>query len=252
MKKLFTFMSALLLWQTMAVAQNYLHISTGDSTKKVRIAELDSVTVRDKLFYGYDWEYVAMGTYDFAQVFGGVTTRPVYKQQLENSGTLWQFKVENWLKNNYPLFIDYDASTGRCHVKPQPTGYVHATYGMIMVADGATYTGNEDEYVSTYNTETGTFELFMVYYVNEGTFGYGYETLQLDLQASASARAQERRSESLDIQGKRPVQTLRRSESLQTSPIVRQVPAMHSAVDVKDVKNAPQQLMQCPVDQIVK
>lgn len=51
MKKLFTLMSALLLWQTMAVAQNYLHISSGDSVKKVQFAELDSVTVRNADFY---------------------------------------------------------------------------------------------------------------------------------------------------------------------------------------------------------
>ena len=47
-----TLTCALLLWQTVAVAQNYLHITSGDSTKIVRMAELDSVTIRDKSFYG--------------------------------------------------------------------------------------------------------------------------------------------------------------------------------------------------------
>lgn len=47
-------MGALLLWQSVAVAQNYLHIWTGDSTKMVRMAELDSVTVRDAEFYKLD------------------------------------------------------------------------------------------------------------------------------------------------------------------------------------------------------
>ena len=45
MKKLFTLIGALLLWQAMAVAQNYLHISSGESTEVVPMAELDSVTV---------------------------------------------------------------------------------------------------------------------------------------------------------------------------------------------------------------
>ncbi len=54
MKKLFTLMGALLLWQTVAVAQNYLHIWTGDSTKIVPMAQLDSVTVRDAEFYKLD------------------------------------------------------------------------------------------------------------------------------------------------------------------------------------------------------
>ena len=51
MKKLITFMSALLLWQTMAMAQNYLRISQGDSIVSIPFRELDSVTVRDFNFY---------------------------------------------------------------------------------------------------------------------------------------------------------------------------------------------------------
>ena len=51
MKKLFALFGALLLWQSVAVAQNVLHIWTGDSTRVVRMAELDSVTVRDAEFY---------------------------------------------------------------------------------------------------------------------------------------------------------------------------------------------------------
>ena len=54
MKKLFTLIGALLLWQSVAVAQNELHIWTGDTTKIVRLAELDSVTVRDAEFYKID------------------------------------------------------------------------------------------------------------------------------------------------------------------------------------------------------
>ena len=74
MKKLFALFGALLLWQSVAVAQNVLHIWTGDSTRVVRMAELDSVTVRDTKFYGAAWEYVAMGTYQFTQVFGNIST----------------------------------------------------------------------------------------------------------------------------------------------------------------------------------
>ena len=54
MKKLFTLIGALLLWQSVAVAQNELHIWTGDTTKIVRLAMLDSVTVRDAEFYKID------------------------------------------------------------------------------------------------------------------------------------------------------------------------------------------------------
>ena len=51
MKKILILLGAFLLWQSVAVAQNVLHIWTGDSTKVVRMAELDSVTVRDAEFY---------------------------------------------------------------------------------------------------------------------------------------------------------------------------------------------------------
>ena len=54
MRKLFTLIGALLLWHTVAVAQNYLHIWTGDTTKIVRMVQLDSVTVRDAEFYKID------------------------------------------------------------------------------------------------------------------------------------------------------------------------------------------------------
>lgn len=52
MKKLFSLLSALLLWHTMAMAQNYLHITQGDTVRAVPIAQLDSVTVRNANFYG--------------------------------------------------------------------------------------------------------------------------------------------------------------------------------------------------------
>lgn len=59
MRKLFTLIGALLLWHTAAVAQNYLHIWTGDTTKIVRMVQLDSVTVRDAEFYKVDLNNVS-------------------------------------------------------------------------------------------------------------------------------------------------------------------------------------------------
>lgn len=84
MKKLLSLIGVLLLWQSVAVAQNVLHIWTGDSTRVVRMAELDSVTVRDAEFYKqaftpegldgmrYTGEVVdafGMGTYTFNVTF---------------------------------------------------------------------------------------------------------------------------------------------------------------------------------------
>lgn len=214
MKKLFTLMSALLLWQTMAVAQNYLHISSGDSVKIVRFAELDSVTVRDRVFYGYDWEYLTMGTYTLSLVFGGDVYAPVYKRQISSDGTKWQFLLENFIYEGIGLVVDYDSSIGRCHVQPQATGYNHDAYGMIMIADCATYTGNEENYVSTFNEQTGLFELYVVYYVDAGVFGYGYEYLQLDMTAEAPTRARDLKEAKLEEPNKIPLQTLRRASGI--------------------------------------
>ena len=220
MKKLFTLFGALLLWQTMAVAQNYLHIMLEDSTQmEVSISELDSVTVRDAKFYDEGWEYVAMGTYAFTKVWEATSTSPVYVRQMEEDH-LWQFKFESWLYDGYPLIIDYNDSTGRCHVQPQPTGYVHGTYGMIMATDGATYTGNEEDYPSYFVEDYNTFELFMVYYVEEGTFGNGYEYLVLDVTAMDEATARVRKQKTAESEIK----------SMQLVPFaarkVKQVPAM--------------------------
>ena len=227
MKKLFALFGALLLWQSVAVAQNVLHIWTGDSTRVVRMAELDSVTVRDTKFYGAAWEYVAMGTYQFTQVFGNISTSPVYRRQV--SEDLWQYKFENWLYQGYDLIIDYNVSTGRCRVQPQPTGYVHGDYGMIMVTDGATYTGNEEGYPSYFVKNNNTFELYMVYYVEQGVFGHGYEYMVLEGQSSAPAR--ERKVQSIDLK-------LADKQLLPLAPVRKAVP-MHNAD--KENTSAPHQ-----------
>lgn len=215
MKKIFTLFGALLLWQSVAVAQNYLHISSGDSVKKVRFAELDSVTIRDKYFYGYDWEYLTMGTCIFSHTFSGDMTTPVYKRQMSKDGTKWQFKFEEFIYE--PLFIDYDSTTGRCHIQPQATGYVYGDYGMIMITDGATYTGDEETYVSTFNEETGRFELYIVYYVQAATVGHGYEYLYLqqDMEASAPARARSIQEVKLDVSNKVSLKPLTKVSDLQ-------------------------------------
>lgn len=211
MKRLFTLISALLLCQFMVVAQNFLHVYSGDTRlAEVPTAELDSVTVRDTEFYNEDWVYAGKGTYEFTKVFTGTSSSTVYKRQVSEGK--WQYKFENWLVQDFDLIIDYDASTGRCHVQPQATGYIHDSYGMIMAADGATYTGDEENYPSYFVENYNTFEIFMVYYVDAGTFGYGYEYLLLEETSAAPAR--ERKLDvtiEMNTLHKKPVQSIRRA-----------------------------------------
>ena len=215
MKKIFTLFGALLLWQSVAVAQNYLHISSGDSVKKVRVAELDSVTIRDKYFYGYDWEYLTMGTYTFTEVLSGSSTTPIYKRQMSKDGTKWLFKLENFAREGRGLVISYDSSTGRCHIQPQAIGYTYGDYGAIMIADCATYTGDEEDDLSTFNEETGLFELYVIYYVEAGYLNYGYEYLQLDMEANAPARERGIQEVKFDVSNKVSLKPLTKVSDLQ-------------------------------------
>ena len=211
MRKIITFCSALFLWQTMAVAQNYLRLFNGDTVTDYPIASLDSITFRDKNFYGGEWEYMGEGTYTFSLIFDDTAIAPVYKCRLTPNDKLWQFKMTDWMFPGYDLVIDYDASTQRCHVKPQATGYYHNTYGMIMVADVATYTGNEEAYISTYNEESGLFELCVVYYVDAGIFGYGYEALQINKQNSAPTRTRALGNIKFEAEDIKPTHSLRKA-----------------------------------------
>ena len=191
MKKLFTLIGALLLWQAMAVAQNYLHISSGESTEVVPMAELDSVTVRDANFYGSAWGYLGTGTYTYAQFVSGVVPgHSIYVRNANDGGTHKQYQVRDWYLGN-PLVIDYDEATGDCWVEPQFTGFVHSSYGNVWVAEADIYFGEPTGGHSSFDPATGLFQLHVVYYVDAGFFGYGYETLQLDGVTRAPSRDRE-------------------------------------------------------------
>ena len=191
MKKLFTLIGALLLWQAMAVAQNYLHISSGESTEVVPMAELDSVTVRDANFYGSAWGYLGTGTYTYTQFVSGVVPgHSIYVRDANDGGTHKQYQVRDWYLGN-PLVIDYDEATGDCWVEPQFTGYVHSNYGNVWVAEADIHFGEPTGGHSSFDPATGLFQLHVVYYVDAGYFGYGYETLQLDGVTRAPSRNRE-------------------------------------------------------------
>jgi hypothetical protein len=225
MNKFFTLLSAMLLWQSVVVAQNVLRITSNDTTRVVRLADLDSVTIRAKYFYG---EPVGVGTYEFSIITTAVRTTSVYKSRVGNGTSLWQYKLDDWLFVGKSLTIDYNTSTGRCYVQPQPTGYTYGQYGMVMVCDGATYTGDESN-VSTFDEETGVFKLYMVYYVDAGTLGYGYEYLRLGEQNAAPAlRNRKLQSPDLTITGTSLVPVM------ENAPVMQQREANHQVIETND------------------
>ena len=189
----------------MAVAQNFLHISSDVADKLVvRTADLDSVTVRDANFYKGAWAYYGEGTYTFTVYWEGQAGYSIYRKDVNDDGLQWQYQVNGWYPGN-PLVIDYDASTGRCYVQPQYIGYNHSIYGAVWIAEVEYYRENinsrinADDYVSTFDPNTGLFELYVVYYVEAGYFGAGYEYLQLDAQA-APARKREVKNGRLELE----------------------------------------------------
>ena len=77
MKKLFTFLGVLLLWQTMAVAQNHLYVYHGDTcVTKAPIANLDSATVRQTEFY--EPLYLCQGVFNESFFYSGAFEVSVY------------------------------------------------------------------------------------------------------------------------------------------------------------------------------
>lgn len=217
MKKLFTLMGALLLWQTVAMAQNFLHIWTGDSTKIVPMAQLDSVTVRDVEFYSP--KYLCEGTYSDSFFTGTPQTVSVYVfgDQYIAKGALY----------GNDLTIGCDPLTGACTVKEQYSGYNHPDYGVIR-AHGQ----------GSYDASAQLFTLKLEYIVNAGSFGTYTETLQLEGGTRAPAY--------IHKGGAKPTQS---------KLLVRQddIPAaVPRHTDRQKGKQEAQQLMPVPADQTIK
>ena len=76
-------------------------------------------------------------------------------------------------------------------MEPQFTGFVHSSYGNVWVAEADIHFGEPTGGHSSFDPATGLFQLHVVYYVDAGFFGYGYETLQLDGVTRAPSRDRE-------------------------------------------------------------
>ncbi|MBO5679956.1 MAG: hypothetical protein J6S11_08360 [Bacteroidaceae bacterium] len=140
MKKLFTLLGALLLGQAMAVAQNYLHISQGDSAIAVPIAQLDSATVRDAGFYnllftpegldglhyvGQEMSYFGDGPYTFNVTLVKGDGNTMYIHNLDPYFAQYGYVADlgyNILKGTLVTADDGQTATLTCEAG-QPMGY---------------------------------------------------------------------------------------------------------------------------------
>lgn len=138
-----------------------------------------------------EWAEIGTGTYTLAGYWSGTHSElPIYYREYMLNEKDAQFYIPG-VADAMNLTIDYDRTTGNCAVKVQQAT-TNANYGPVFVSDmpnyplqaGLTY----DDYPCTYNAETGTFNLTLVYFVsaNLGSSASGYfaagvtETIQLD------------------------------------------------------------------------
>lgn len=122
------------------------------------------------------WEYAVMVTSPTTMSDFNVQTRK------DNTG-LTQFKINNWGAGMFTgegveLIIDMTPDHV-CTILPQFTGYAHSTYGDVYITDYNTATGST-KYPSTYDPETGVFDLVVNYFCNAGSLGSDYETFTMD------------------------------------------------------------------------
>lgn len=167
MKKLFTLLGALLLGQAMAVAQNYLHISQGDSAIAVPIAQLDSVTVRQTEFY--EPLYLCQGVFYDSFFYNNSFEVSVYtlgdKLIVKDADVYEGFTFTN--NRSSEIFV----------VEEQKTSYNHSAYGIIRVLGNGTYSPSDD-----------SFYFDLQYIVDAGSFGTYPVVLQLNRSIAAPVR----------------------------------------------------------------
>jgi hypothetical protein len=147
-------------------------------------------------------------TYNLSQFFSGeLPDLHVHKEYNPNVGDSKSFDVvvENVFDiygdstSGFDMAIEFPDLDDRdengniyCRVSDYALDYTYGSYGTVYVADGMTYWhtyrgySEEDlieagyDKASTFNPKTGTFDLYLIYFVEAGIITRGYETIVLD------------------------------------------------------------------------
>ncbi|MDE6223537.1 MAG: hypothetical protein K2M49_07585 [Muribaculaceae bacterium] len=128
-----------------------------------------------------------VGTYQFSLLLQGdeYPVRLISRSNESNSNNV-QFQLQ-WLDDyddpdSWSTFLHFtSADGGKTLTVPEQDFMEDADYGMISVSSLYIYNGDASaKNLSTYDAETGTFTLNLIYYCDAGVFGYGNETFQLD------------------------------------------------------------------------
>ena len=124
------------------------------------------------------WTAISTGDYVYTLFFvsedGPYTDQGLTLYQSNEDPT--RYKIEHW-GNDVDFIFTYNEATGEVMVEDQEVGYVHPQYGTVFVDDIVDYAGTKEMGFSYF--EDGVFHFAVIYYVNEGNFGYGEETFTL-------------------------------------------------------------------------
>ena len=133
------------------------------------------------------WTALYTGTYTYTVFFGspeepGTDEGVLYRSDLDPT----RYKITNW---GYGVdFIFTMDEAGNVVVPQNETGYTHPQYGMVSAVDNSIYTGKADV-PSYFDAETNTFKFALVYCVEAGSVGAGYETFVLTGAAPSEAKS---------------------------------------------------------------
>jgi len=143
-------------------------------------------------FFGIDWQLITTGAYTFAKaaigkVVGANTVEGVLLQQRADEPTTYRLKNVYGTGNHLILTStgikgeDSDGKFTLMRVAAQGIGGSYGSYGAVSVRDIGTWQGDD-----SYNTdpdglpiwfyEDGSMYLYLQYYVDAGSLGYGCDT----------------------------------------------------------------------------
>lgn len=148
---------------------------------------------------GATWTPIYVGDFVYTLFFATAddpyTDEGLVLYQCDSDPTL--FKIEHW---GYDVdFVFNMDDEGKVFVNTGSTGVVDEQYGEVMVCDQSSVYGEEAE--SSYYAD-GVFHFNIIYFVEAGFFGKGFETFTLTGTAQAAiarAKAFARAKKSLDI-----------------------------------------------------
>lgn len=189
-RSLLLFLIAILTAISVTAQSKMRIIEKSGSKTVVELNDVESINMFQEPWS--TWQHAGTASYTYSIYWNGTLdgANVNYREYLLNNNEA-QFQLSG-MAGGYDLTIEYDKETGNCRVLEQQVAD-HSTYGPVFVSDCPHYPGQPglsyDDYPCTYNAETGTFTLNLVYFVdpNNGSnytqiamFGNGVETIQMD------------------------------------------------------------------------